>query len=193
VSDLSDDEVDHLLSRGTLPREHKQRMLGHILASVQTSPARRPPSKWRWPAFAVLSLSTTVAVALLWARPSARTDSSLRDKGGGAEAPILAVACLEGSLGACPVGSRIAFWTEGGRKAPGSVTAYADPVAGGERIWYLTNEALPKAALVDKEQRPGRYRINVFMTQHPVARAELARLGPDVIVAHASFNLVVAP
>lgn len=193
MSELSDEEVDRLLSRGTLPREQKQRMLGEILASAQPPRARRPPSRWRWPAFAIVSLSASLAAVLLWGRPSASIDSAMREKGGGAEAPILQVACLEGALGACPAGSRIAFWTEGGRKAPGVVTAYADPAGGGERIWYLTNEAVPKAALVGKEQPPGRYRLNVFLTQHPVARAELARLGPDVIVTKASFTLVVAP
>jgi hypothetical protein len=192
VSEPSDDEVDRLLSRGALGRADKQRLLRDVLASVQASAPRRRPSRWRWPAFAVLSLSGALAVAALWARPSAETRSALREKGSLSGAPIIAMSCLGGSLAACPVGSRIAFWVEGGRPEAGVVTAYADPVAGGERVWYLTNEPVPRAAVVGQEQAGGRYRVSVVLTRHPVARTELARLTPDVIVTHGSFDLVVS-
>jgi hypothetical protein len=191
VSEPSEDELDRLLARGTLPRGQKQQMLGHILASVQASAPARRPLKWRWPAFAALSLSASLAIVGLWARPATRPESGLREKG--SSAPILAVSCLDGSLTACPVGSRLAFWIEGRRNEPGVVTAYADPVAGGERVWYLTNEPVPKAALVGKEQATGRYHVNVFLTRFPVARAELTRLPAGVVITHTSFELAVSP
>ena len=190
MADPSDDELDRLLSRGRLGQARKRRMLRDVLASVQASevPARR--FRWRWPSLAVLSLSGGLAAAAFWARPFAEAPSALREKGPPAGAPVIAMACLGGSLGACPPGSRIAFWLEGDRKEPAFVTAYADPVGGGERVWYLTNEAVPRAALVGKEQSSGRYRVSAILTRRPVERT---RLTPDTIVAHAVFDLVISP
>ncbi len=193
MSDLSEDELDRLLSRGRLAQEDKQRVLRNVLASVPApaAPARRP--RWRWPAIAALSLSGALAVAVLWVRPSGETGSDLREKGGSAGVPIIAMSCLGGSLGACPTGSRIAFWVEGGKQEPWVATAYADPAAGGQRIWYLTNEEVPKAAVIGKEHAAGRYRVSVVLTRHPVGRTEIAKLPADVAVARASFDLVVSP
>jgi hypothetical protein len=73
------------------------------------------------------------------------------------------------------------------------VTAYADSAGGGERVWYLTNAALPGAALIGKEQPQGRYDVRVVVTKHPVERVALARLPAEVVVAHAHFSLVVSP
>jgi hypothetical protein len=193
LSDLSEDELDRLLSRGGLGQEQKRRMLGNVLASVEAAATPRRRSRWRWPAVAVLSLSGAVAVAALWARPSGETRPDFREKGAPAAVPILAMSCLGGSLGACPAGSRLAFWLEGGPQEPGVITAYADPVAGGERVWYLTNEKAPRAALIGKEQPSGRYRVTVVLTRHPVARAELAALDSRGIITHANFDLVVSP
>jgi len=192
VPEPSDDEIDRLLSRGELGQAHKQRLLRGVLASVQAPAAPRRP-RWRWPAFAAVSLAGAgaVAVAVLWVGPSAGTGSSVREKGGPAADPIIAISCLGGSLAACPPGSRIAFWLEGGPQETGVVTAYGDPVSGGERVWYLTNQAVPRAALLGSEQPRGRYRVNVLLTKRPIERAELGRLTADVVRTRASFELVV--
>jgi hypothetical protein len=211
--ELSDEEIERLLSRGGLGREHKLQLLQRVLASVPTAATGRRRAPWRWRAVGVLSLSGALAVAALWGRPSGQASSTLRAKGTPAAVPIIAMSCLGGSLVACPTGSRIAFWVEGGprleggREEPGFVTAYADSIARGERVWYLTNEALSagtspstgspravsRAALVGKDQPNGRYRVSVVLTRHPITRAELARLTPDVTVTRASFDLVVSP
>lgn len=193
MSELSDDEVDRLLSRGGLGPEHKQRLLQGVLATVQASPVPRQRPRWRWPALMAASLAGAVAVSALWARPSARTEPALREKGAASGGPVIAVSCLGGSLAACPTGSRIAFWLEGGRKEPGFVTAYADPVAGGERVWYLRNDAVPRAAVVGKEQPSGRYRVSAVLTKRPVERSDLANLTPGAVVTRASFDLVISP
>jgi hypothetical protein len=193
VSELSDDEVDRLLSRGMLGQEHKQRVLQSVLASVQATEPPRRRAWWRWPAVSVVALSGALAVAALWVQPSTNSGSALREKGAASGAPIIAMSCLGGALGACPTGSRIAFWLEGGSREPGFVTAYAESVTGGERVWLLTNETVPRAALIGKGQPSGRYRVNVVLTGRPIERTELSRLTPNVIVARASFDLVVSP
>jgi len=148
-----------------------------------------------------------LAVAVLWVRPAGEAGSTLRAKGAPSEVPIIAMSCLGGSLNACPTGSRIAFWLEGGREEPEFVTAYADSVVDGERVWYLTNEAVSaaasrstsslravsRAALVGREQASGRYRVSVVVTRRPVPRAQLAQLTPDVMLTRASFDLLVLP
>lgn len=189
----SEDEIDRLLSRGRLGQRHKQKLLLGVLASVQASPHPRRRFRLRWPAFAALSVSGALAVVALWPRPPAETQTALQEKGAAERTPIIAMSCFGGSLGACPTGSRIAFWAEGGAKEPGWVTAYADPVGGGERVWYLTNAALPGAALIGQEQPRGRYEVRVVLTKHPVERVALARLPAADVVAHANFSLVVSP
>lgn len=193
MSELSDDEVDRLLSRGRLGQEDQQRILGSVLASVQASEPRPRRRRWRWPAFAIISLSGALALALVWVRPAREPGSDVRDKGAAGPAPIIAMSCLGGSLGACPTGSRIAFWLEGQAKDPGFVTAYAEPAAAGERVWLLTNQTVPKAAVIGEGRASGRYHVTVVLTRRPVEHAEVGRLGQEVVVARATFDLVVSP
>jgi hypothetical protein len=193
VSELSDDEVDRLLSRGRLGQEDKQRILGSVLASVPASEPRPRRRRWRWPAFAIISLSGALAFALVWVRPARESGSEVREKGAAGKAPIISISCLGGSLGACPTGSRIAFWLEGEFKEPGFVTAYAEPAAAGDRVWLLTNQPVPKAAVIGEGQPAGRYRVTAVLTSRPVEHAEVARLSPDVVLARATFDLVVSP
>jgi hypothetical protein len=66
-------------------------------------------------------------------------DGSFQAKGAG-DAPVIIVSCLRAQVSACPSGSRVAFALEGGHDQGGFLTAYADPIAAGERVWLLTNE-----------------------------------------------------
>lgn len=207
MANLPDDEMDHLLSRGGLGRAHKERLLRGVLGSVAVpAPSRRRP-RWLWQTAAGLSLAGGVAVFALWGRPFGETGSALRAKGAPSLGPVVGLSCLGGSLNACPAGSRIAFWLEGGpNKQAGFITAYADSAAGGERVWYLTNEAaaalsspaesprvVPKAALIGREQPAGHYRVHVIFTRHPVGRADLSRLAAAEVVTRGSFDLEVSP
>jgi hypothetical protein len=207
MSDLSDDEADHLLSRGGLGREHKERLLLGILASVPASPAPPPRSRRRWTVVGALSLASAVALVGLWWRPSAQQGSELRAKGASAAVPFIGMSCLGGSVSACPRGSRVAFWLEGGTDQIGFITAYADPVDGGERVWLLTNEPLasspstavesprviPKAAVLGAAQSGGRYVVQAVLSRSRVARAGLSDLPSIQIVTRARFELVVSP
>src|SRR4051812_11224333 len=145
MTDLSDEEMDHLLSRGGLGREHKERLLRGVLESVAIPVPSRRRWRWLWQTVAGLSLAGGVTLVALWGRPAGEMGPALRAKGAPALAPFVGMSCLGGSSGACPSGSRIAFWLEGHTKDAGFVTAYADPLRGGERVWYLNNEAMPIA------------------------------------------------
>jgi hypothetical protein len=207
MTDLPDEDLDHLLSRGGLGRAQKERLLGGVLASVAIPVPSRRRSRWLWQTVAGLSFAGGLAAFALWGRPSNKTGPTFLVKGAPAAAPIVGMSCLGGSPGACPSGSRVAFWLEGSTKDAGFITAYADPVRGGERIWYLTNEAtpggprdpaqsprvIPRAALIGGEQPAGRYLVRVVLTRHPVGRADLPRLAPADIVTRANFDLVVSP
>ena len=209
MANLPDDEMDHLLSRGGPGRAHKERLLRDVLGpmGIPTHSRRRP--RWFWQTVAGLSLAGGVAVFALWGRPSGggRTGPA-RQRSAFTDAESSACPALADTLSACPAGSRIAFWLEGGpNKEAGFITAYADSPAGRERVWYLSNEAtgatpssptesprvLPKAALIGQEQPPGHYRVHVVFTRHPVGRADLSRSTPAETVARASFDLVISP
>jgi hypothetical protein len=206
----SDDDIDHLLSRGGLGRQQKERALAHVLATLPPRPAQAGRRRWWiWGGTGTLSLAAGVAILALWLRGPG-PDGDLRDKGAAAGAPVVDMTCLGGSGGsisACPRGSRVAFSLEGGRAEAGFVTAYADPIAGGQRVWYLTNQpvdapaagasgavrVVAKAAIVGDEQPPGRYRVEVTVTRRAVDRADLPRLAPADLLVRARFELVVSP
>jgi hypothetical protein len=209
MTNLPDEEIDHLLSRGGLGREDKERFLRGVLARVAVPapvPVRRR-SSWLWQAVAGLSLAGGVAVFALWGRPASETAPTLRAKGAPVLAPVVGMSCLGGTPSACPNGSRVAFWLEGPTKDAGFITVYAEPLGGGGRVWYLNNEATPvaasgpadaprvitKAALIGREQPTGHYRVHAVVTHRPVDRADLPRLPPADIVTRANFDLVVSP
>ncbi len=208
VSELSDDDIDHLLSQGRLGRAHKERLLRRVLGSIPSPPVTVDrPSRRRWHVLGVLPLACGAVILALWWRPNGERGSSFRAKGTPALAPVVGMSCLGGSVRACPSGSRIAFWLEGGTQETGFITAYADPAGGGERVWYLTNEpasavsanlpgspsVVPKAAVIGREQSSGRYGVHVIFTRRPVAHADLRRLSPAETVTRADFDLVVSP
>jgi hypothetical protein len=149
-----------------------------------------------------------VAAALvLWVHASGDGTGDFRAKGSSRAAPVIDMACLGASLGACPHGSRVAFSLDGGGGEAGFVTAYGDPASPGERVWYLDNEPVgaraasagglprlvPNAAIVGAEHPAGLYRVTVVVSRRPLARAELARIAPTELVARAQLELVVTP
>src|SRR5262249_22493855 len=86
----------------------------------------------------------------------------------------------------CAAGERLLFLSEGSA-APSYLAAYAEPVDGGERIWYfpsrdghspeLEAHAPPtlfrEAVLVGNEHRPGHYRVTVVLSNRPLSRDEV--------------------
>jgi hypothetical protein len=208
MSEPSDDDLDHLLSRGGLGPEHKQRLLQGILASLPAAAPARSPRRWRRQLIAALSLASGLSVVGLWWRPSVRQKgSAFRAKGAPTVTPFIGMTCLGGSASSCPRGARIAFWLEGGGGQTGFLTAYADPVGGGDRVWLMTNQpaatspsgpadsprVVSKAALLGPAQRTGRYDVRVVLSRSPVTRPDLSQVPAAEILTRASFDLVVSP
>ena len=204
MSPPSDDEIDHLLSRGKLGGSQRQRILDAALAASREGFWARWRGKLAWSAGG-LAFATGAAVLVLTLRASPTDgEAAFRVKGAGA-APVIVVSCLGAQVSACPPGSRVGFALDGGRDQGGFLTAYADPTAGGERVWYLTNEpvgaapgdatprVIRKAALIGDGQPPGRYRVHVIFSRGPVAREALAGLEPAHTLARVELELVVAP
>jgi hypothetical protein len=195
----SDDEVDYLLARGKLGGSQRQRILQAALT------ASRPGfwARWRgriiWSAGG-LTLATGAAVLLLLPRVPETGRFNAKGSNG---APLITVSCLDGMLTACPSGSRVAFAVEGGRDNGGFLTAYADPIKAGERVWYLSNEAvgpvqegtpsrvMRKAALIGDGQPAGAYRVHAIFSRRPVGRGSLSSLSADETLAQVDRDLVV--
>jgi len=204
MSPHSDDEMDYLLSRGKLGGAQRQRILQAALTASREPIWARWRGRLAWSGGA-LALAGGAAVLLLTLRaPSPDGASSFQVKGPG-DAPLITASCLGARVTACPIGSRLAFALEGGRDEGGFLTAYATPTAGGERIWYLTNEpvaapnadasprVLRKAALIGEGQPAGSYRLQVILSSRPVARDALSSLQAGDTLARLELELVVPP
>ena len=201
MSPRSDDEIDLLLSRGKLSGSQCERILEAAIAASREGFWARWRGRIAWSA-AGLTLATGAAALLLMLRPAHDGAPGFQVKGS-ADAPLITVACLGAQVSACPPGSRLAFALEGGRDKGGFLTAYADPIKPGERVWYLTNEpvgavagdaasrVIPKAALIGDGQPAGSYRVHAIFTRRAVAREALASLPASDTLSRVDLDLVV--
>jgi hypothetical protein len=192
--------ADTLLSQGNLSGQQREEVLARVLDGVS---AAEPAPRGRRALWAGASLAVAAALVLLVVRPALRSD--LRDKGGAG--PILRVACEPGGMEACRLGSTLLFAVEG---APASahLAAYAEPLGGGERVWYFSAEGesppvtdrTPDAVLrrgirLGAEHRPGPYRLTVLLTGSPLPRAALLDLAGEErgALAVRRWSLTVVP
>jgi hypothetical protein len=206
MADPSNDEIDYLLSRGLLGTRRKESVLRRVLARVSPRPSAFRGRWWLWLGSGATAALAGAAVLLIALHGPGSGPAELRAKGTGG-APVIDLACLGSSAGACPRGSRVAFSLDGGGGEAGFVTAFADPVSPGERIWYLVDEplparapgagaglrAVPRAAIVGEEHAPGRYLVTVLLTRRPVGRVEPSQAAPADVVTQAKLDLVVTP
>jgi hypothetical protein len=203
MSPRPDDELDYLLSRGRLGGSQRERILNAALVSSREGFSARWRRRMAWSA-GCLTFATGCAALLLFLRAPHEGSAGFRAKGRGAE-PLIVVACLGGQMTACSPGSKIAFALEGGDDKGGFLTAYADPIKPGERIWYLTNEvvgapqsdSLPrvigKAAVIGNGQPAGSYRVHAILSRRPIARATLSSLPAADKLASTELQLAVRP
>jgi hypothetical protein len=209
----TDDEIDYLLSGGGMSGEQRDRIRARLLAEARPRAHRRGRA-----AFVLGAVGSVAAAAALLLVPRAMNDTeAMRAKGAGnasvgsavsAPPPSLQVACLGGTLSACPRGSLLGFSVRGS-ELPGFVTAFADPIDGaGERIWYFSDQPLASAhalaggdtrvlaagARVGPEHSARRYRIQLLLARQPLGRGRAAAnpSAPDV-VARAVLELEVLP
>lgn len=201
------EELDALLGRGGLSPTRRDVVLEAVVNHVKRERSGR--SWWGW-SFAGLGAAAAAAVALLlvapW-RPSQTTaESSLRAKGSAlpnrATAPAVEIGCSESTLQACPFGSLLVIRAIGVR---GFVGAWAEPVGGGERIWYFSAEttspmvdgvapdstAASRAVKIGPEHSAGTYAVEIRVTDRPMGHADLLRLSPTAALAIGRASLTV--
>jgi hypothetical protein len=204
MSPPSDDELDYLLSRGKLGGSQRDRVLKAALTASRDTIAAGWRRRIAWSAGS-LAFATCAVVLLVTLRPSREEGPGAFQIKGPGDAPLILLSCLGGQLDGCPSGSKLAFALDGGHDKGGFLTSYGEPTSSGERIWYLSNEAVDaagadaslrvirKAALIGEEQPPGIYRVQAILSRRPVARDELAKLTSVDTLARIDLELVVVP
>ncbi len=197
------EELDSLLGRGGLGAARRDAILDSVLVRVKGERLTR--SRWRW-SFAGLGVAATAAALLLVAHlPSVPGEAAFRVKGVGTRpattTPSTELECLGATLAACPTGSLLIVRATGVR---GFVSAWAEPVGGGERIWYFSSETTSprvdaaasvglaaRAVKIGPEHVPGTYQVEVRVTERPMAREELLRPYDKAQLAGGHFSLTV--
>jgi hypothetical protein len=195
------DSTDFLLRRGRMASQEHEQILQNVLR-------KHGPSTKRKFGFAVLGLTAAFALVLVAGKFTIRETSSFAPKGQGAPSPMFShVACLGGTLAACPQGSKLVFRIETRESSNRYLAAFAEPAArNGERIWYFplpdgrqvrpTDQSpsiVDTAVRVGPEHRPGRYRVHVLLTRNPVQAATWDQVAASAILEQTSTELEVTP
>jgi hypothetical protein len=199
VVGLSDRQIDALLARGDLSGPESDRILETVLARR----AHRP--LWRRLLAPVGGLTLATAAALLLvAGPFGRGNTpEFAARGTGVGTDDLDVACDGGTRSACPRGSTLLFVAREGAAA-GYLAAWAEPIGGGDRIWYFSAEGeapriapttgtqpLSRGVLIGPEHATGEYRIHLVLSAAPLRKAELLGANPPGVLLHQELPLVV--
>jgi hypothetical protein len=194
----SDEDLQRLLARGRLGGPARERVLDRVLD--KTAPARTHRRAWLVPL--VLALGSGVALLVLVIRPRPE-DAGWGTKGGATAAAVtLEARCGEG--GACQAGSTLLF-SAFGAPTPGYLEAFAQPAAGGERIWYFSAETesplVPASAkatqpagrgiVIGPEHAPGPYQLHLFFSSAPLPQAVLLQGTDPRILARAIVPVVI--
>jgi hypothetical protein len=206
IDPSNDRDLDALLGGGRLGGPDRDRIFDHIAAEVAREP--RPRSRRKVWKVAIVAAGAAAGLVVLAVREPTRTAESVRAKGDQRPGVVqLGVACIEGTLEACPQGATLTFGASGASEA-GVLSAYAElRERGAERIWYFSAESetprldvrggtavAQRAVRIGPEHIPGRYRVHVFLTRAPVSRALLLSGGPPDSIAIREIDLrVVAP
>jgi hypothetical protein len=199
---LRRDRLDDLLSRGRLAGPAAERILDGALrdAGIVGPPwYRRKPVLWGSPVL----VCAAAAAFLLIGRPS---PDAMRSKGAAAgDDAVVSVECAGRASGTCAGDDLILFRVEAVSRQ-GFLAAYAEPAAGGERIWFfpaahgsapvVTVSAEPqmlKQAVAARSLSPGRYQVHIVITARQLSKPEiLSGVGPDVITVR-TLPLEVTP
>ncbi|HEX7499961.1 MAG TPA: hypothetical protein VF524_06600 [Polyangia bacterium] len=106
------------------------------------------------------------------------------------------------TLDACPTGSLLVVRAAGVR---GFVSAWAEPVGGGERIWYFSAEtqsprvdpalspsaATTRAVKIGHEHVAPAYVVEIRVTEWPMGRGDLMRIPASAVLASGRALLTV--
>jgi hypothetical protein len=139
----------------------------------------------RHDAWKLLWLAPLVAAAvLLLVRPA-----GFRFKAGGGEAPRFELVCADavGSAVQCLRSELLYFWFPGATEHL-FLSAYAEPMAGGDRVWFFPNASTPWAELTKgpgpkaasnavmlEEVPPGQYTVHAWLSHEPLEQAHVER------------------
>jgi hypothetical protein len=200
--DRGNHEIDSLLAPRALSGREREQVLEQVLRGVAPARNRCLARGFTLAAIGLAACASLVLVLWRWdgkERPFAARGSS----GAGAHVELL---CSGGTLSACPRGSRLLFAVTGGAR-PAYLAAYAEPVGGGERIWYLSSERraepvgtgtapdepIDVAIEIGPEHLDGRYIVHILTGAHPLSRAEA--LSPDArsILMSETVELGIVP
>jgi hypothetical protein len=180
-------QLDRLLADGELSGPEADAIFDRVYANVAA--AERPGTSRR-ATYAALWFGAGAAAciaSLVTFRSPGPESTALTARGTNDGAPVLAVRCADGTLGACPKSSRL-FFSVAGDRTSGFLSAYAEPLdMPGERIWYFSSETLspqPVGAVdgtrvfdhavnLGGTHRPGRYRIHAFLAPRPLSHTEM--------------------
>jgi hypothetical protein len=169
----SDDELDALLARGKLSGPERDRMFERLAAGAA------PPRRRWWRLAVPLGGLATAAVVLLVLFVGR---DGFRERG--ERGALLEVGCRDGARDRCPAGELLLFRV-GGVDRPAWLAAYAEPVAGGERVWYFPTadgaapaiearaapQVLAQGVRLGATQPPGRYNVKLVLLPSPPTRA----------------------
>jgi hypothetical protein len=199
---MSRHHLDRLLARGALSGQEREDVLARVLEKT-ARPARRSrvrPAILGVAGFAACAAVVT-AVAVAW---QGRDTGAFASRGGQDQGIHVEIACSGARLSACPVGSHLVFSASGA--APGYLTAWAEPVAGGERIWYFSAEhgaptvpptatasPLDRAVEIGPEHAIGKYVVHILVGTHPFSREQALRGDPASVLASETAAIEVVP
>lgn len=199
-------DLDVLLGRGSIGAARRDAILKAVLERTRyESPA---PSRWRWSLMGLGSVSVVATVLLLLIpRLSPPTVTApFRAKGSVVESstitPSAEIECIGGTLDACPIGSLLVVRVAG---VHGFVSAWSEPVGGGERIWYFSADthspqveatfvptaATTRAIKIGREHVTGVYIVEILVTERPMKRNELIHVPASAVLAKERRSLTL--
>jgi hypothetical protein len=185
------DRLDQLLSRGRLRGPAAERILDGALREARIV----PPPWYRRKAMLFGSPVLAGAVAAAFVLIGKPSPDAMRSKGGTAgDSAVVSVECSGRPPGTCRTDDLILFRVEAVARQ-GFLIAYAEPSAGGERIWFFPQadgsapvvaaSAEPQTlrqAVAARSLSPGSYQVHIVITGRSVSKTEiLSGVAPDVI------------
>ena len=194
-------DVDDLLAPGALCGHERDRVLGQVLSQVAP-----PPERFRLRrSLALASIGVAACAGVVIAlRGKGRLEDPFASRGSVGAAAHLELVCSGGRLEACPHGSHLVFGVTGEARA-GYLSAYAEPIADGERIWYFPNERsatapgvvpgqpVERVIEIGPEHPVGRYSVHVLITTRPLSRAESLHPDEKSVLASQVVDFEVVP
>jgi hypothetical protein len=135
-----------------------------------------------------------------------RRASEFASRSAGPSGAHVELTCSKGALRACPRGSRLLF-TVSGSSRPAYLAVYAEPVAGGERIWYFSSEQgapavagggepgspIDRAIAIGPEHAVGSYAVHILLGTTPLSRAEALHPDASSLLDDETLELRIVP